>query len=134
MGDWADIMIVEDERRLRGFALEILEMEGISAVGAADGCEAIAYFARVLEQGGQMPSILLMDLTMPCMNGYEVYAQIATTPWIDKVTVIITSAVGDEFDPLPGPADTLLLTKPYDVNSLISTLRRVGPNLFAPKK
>ena len=130
MGDWADVLIVEDEKRLRGFALEILGMEGVSAAAAADGCEAMAYFERVLEANGQMPSILLMDLTMPCLSGYEVYEQIASAPWISTVTVIITSAMGDRFDPLPGPADTLLLTKPYDVNVLMSTLRRVAPDLF----
>ena len=130
MAEWADILVVEDEKRLRGFALEILEMEGVSAAGAADGCEALAYFDNVVKQGGEMPSIVMMDLTMPCMNGYEVYSKIVNAPWIDKVTIIITSAVGDQFDPLPGPVDTLLLTKPYDVNILMTTLRRVGPQLF----
>src|SRR5260221_6260388 len=77
MADWADVLIVEDEKRLRGFALEIMGMEGISAAAAADGCEALAYFEKVLASGGQMPSILLMDLTMPCLSGYEVYQQIS---------------------------------------------------------
>ncbi len=134
MGDWADVLIVEDEKRLRGFALEILGMEGVSAAAAADGCEAMAYFERVLEANGQMPSILLMDLTMPCLSGYEVYEQIASAPWISTVTVIITSAMGDRFDPLPrryAAADQTLRCQRPDVHAASSRARLVHRRFVA---
>src|SRR5260370_32010849 len=64
-GNWADVLIVEDEKRLRGFALEIMGMEGISAAAAADGCEALAYFEKV-SRSEEHTSELQSHLNLVC--------------------------------------------------------------------
>jgi CheY-like chemotaxis protein len=126
----ADVLIVEDEKKLRYFASEVFRLENIAAAAVADGCQAMQYFEEVLAHGGRIPRVVLLDLTMPCLSGHEVYKQIAAAPWSAHVTVIITSAAGDKFDTLPGPAETIQLTKPYEVQSLVDTLRRIAPDLF----
>jgi CheY-like chemotaxis protein len=126
----ASILIVEDERRLRYFASEVFRLEGIAATTAADGCQAIAYFDEIIKNGGVMPRIVILDMTMPCMSGLEVYQNIAPAPWIGNTTVIFTSATGDTIAPLPGPAQTLTLHKPYEVDALIDLVRSVAPDLF----
>ena len=127
----ADVLIVEDEKKLRFFASEVFRLENISSAAVADGCQAMQFFEEALTQAGRVPRVVLLDLTMPCLSGYEVYKQIAAASWCGQVTVIITSAAGDKFDTLPGPAKTLQLTKPYEVQSLIDMLHKVAPDLFA---
>ena len=130
MADQADVLIVEDEKRLRYFAGEVFRMEGISAAAVADGCQAVEYFDKIAKQGSTQPRIVILDMTMPCMNGVEVYRHIAAQPWSNMTTVIITSAAGDAVAELPGPAQTLTLHKPYEVTALLETVRRVAPELF----
>ncbi|MEP7286556.1 MAG: response regulator [Chloroflexota bacterium] len=132
MNDQADILIVEDERRLRFFAGEVFRFEGIASAAVSNGCEAIAYFEDILNQGGKLPRIMLLDMTMPCLSGYEVYQQIAAQPWSADMIVIITSADGSRVNLLPGPAQTLILHKPYEVTKLLETIRTVAPDLFQP--
>ena len=127
----ADVLIVEDEKKLRFFASEVFRLEGISAAAVADGCQAMQFFEDVVARGGKLPRIVLLDLTMPCLSGHEVYKQIAAAPWCADVTVIITSAAGDKFDALDGPARTLQLTKPYEVTRLVDMLHKIAPELFA---
>lgn len=130
MADQADVLIVEDEKRLRYFVGEVFRMEGISATAVADGCQALDYLDNIVKQGGSLPRIVILDMTMPCMNGVEVYKHIAAQPWSSATTVIITSAAGDAFTELPGPAQTLTLHKPYEVNALVETVRKAAPELF----
>ena len=133
MADQANVLVVEDEKRLRYFACEVFRMEGISAASVADGCQALAYFEDVVKRRGTLPRIIILDMTMPCLNGVEVYKHIAAQPWSGSTTVIITSAAGDTVVELPGPAQTLTLHKPYEVTALIETVRRAAPDLFPEK-
>jgi CheY-like chemotaxis protein len=126
----AAVLIVEDEKKLRFFVSEVFRLEKIKAATAADGCEAVKYLEDIHSQGGKTPQIVLLDLTMPCMNGYEVYQHIVDAPYAAGMTVIITSAAGDKFDVLPGAAQTIQLMKPYEVATLVELLHNIAPDLF----
>ena len=60
------IIIIEDDRDLRETMKELLEMEGYSVLTAANGREGLDLIAR---EGG--PCLILLDLMMPVMNGWE---------------------------------------------------------------
>lgn len=132
MGAWADILIVEDERKLRFFASEVFKFENLHAEAVEDGCKAIDYFNSVQVQDGVIPRIILLDLSMPCLSGQEVYKHISAAAWSGDVTVIITSAAGERVDPLPGVRQTVFLNKPYEVKDLLDTIRNIAPDLFNP--
>jgi DNA-binding response OmpR family regulator len=130
MTRWADVLIVEDEKKLRQFTGEILKFEGISSAAAEDGCKALDYFKDILAQGGDMPRIVMLDVNMPCLGGLDVYREISRAKWISRVVVIITSAISENIEILPGPAKTLILHKPYDVKALLNMVREAAPDLF----
>src|SRR5258708_18941408 len=94
----ASVLLVEDESKVRYFAGEVLNLEGISAATAADGCEAIAYLEDAVQHGRDLPRIIILDLYMPCMTGHEVYQKLCAASWARDLVVIITSAAGDEFE------------------------------------
>jgi DNA-binding response OmpR family regulator len=131
MGAWADVLIVEDEKKLRFFASEVFKFENINAEAVEDGCKAAEYFNAVQSQGGKMPRVVLLDLSMPCMSGQDVYKGIAASDWGSNTTVIITSAAGEKVDPLPGVGQTISLHKPYEVKDLLDLLRNIAPDLFS---
>src|SRR5690349_4596923 len=59
------VMIVEDEKDAREAMVELIEQEGVTALGARHGQEAL----DMLRQG-QRPSLILLDLKMPVMDGW----------------------------------------------------------------
>jgi|SRR5579859_7776412 len=129
----ASVLLVEDESRVRYFASEVLHLEGLSAATASDGCEAMTYLEEAVQQGSALPRIVILDIYMPCMTGYEVYQKLCAAPWAHNLIVIITSAAGDEFEILPGVAQTLILQKPYAVSDFVALLRQTAPDLFEQK-
>jgi CheY-like chemotaxis protein len=129
----ASVLLVEDESKVRYFAGEVLNLEGISSATASDGCEAMAYLEGAVKRSDQLPRIVILDLYMPCMSGYEVYRKLCSAPWAHDLTVIITSAAGDGFEILAGVGQTLILQKPYAVSEFVSLLHQAAPDLFEHK-
>ncbi len=126
----ASILLVEDESKIRYFASEVLQLEGIAVATASDGCKGLAYLEQAAQRGEGMPCVVILDLYMPCMTGWEVYQKLCAAPWASDLTVIITSAAGDDFLTMPGVAKTLVLQKPYAVKDFLGCLREAAPDLF----
>lgn len=70
--DVASILIVDDDRRFRGIARELLEAEGFDVVGEANDGEAALKAARELK-----PDVVLLDVNLPDLDGFEVAARIS---------------------------------------------------------
>lgn len=112
------ILVVDDEAKLRQMLRVYLEQEGYGVVEAANGREAI-YVARA-----EKPDLILLDLMMPEMGGYEfvrAYAREAATP-----VIMLTARIEDQ-DKIVGlelGADDYV-TKPFNVRELIARVRAV---------
>ena len=92
MHKWPDVLIVDDEKNMRFLASEVFRLEGIIAETLADGCQAVEYFKEVQSKGGVMPRVVVLDMMMPCMDGFEVYEQISAEPWIKGTVLLIATA------------------------------------------
>jgi len=86
------IMIVEDDRFLSSLMKARLEKEGFVVAQAFDGEEAM----EMLKQ--DIPSLIILDLVMPKVTGFEVLQMISITPLLDKVPVIIVSNLAQDSD------------------------------------
>ncbi len=112
------ILVVDDEHKLREMIRVYLEQDGYRVVEAANGREAL-YVARY-----EKPDLILLDLMMPEMGGYEfvrLYAKEAATP-----VIMLTARVEDQ-DKILGlelGADDYV-TKPFNVRELIARVRAV---------
>jgi CheY-like chemotaxis protein len=96
------VLVVEDDAALRQSICEVLEEEGYSAVGAADGSEALAY----LRDHGP-PCMILLDLMMPRLNGWEFRAEQEQDPRIAGVCTTIMTAASN------------LVTRPLDAQHFL---------------
>jgi len=85
----ARILIVDDERDNRELLAIILDHEGFIVVTAASGAEALEIVAK------QPPDLILVDIMMPDMDGYEVTAAIKSDPATKHVLVVMISALDD---------------------------------------
>ncbi len=112
------ILIVEDDFDIREALTQILEEEGYPVRGAANGKEALEVAAS-----GPTPSLILLDLMMPVMNGWQFRAEQLQNPRLASVPVLVISA-----DPHVQPkAATLgvagLLKKPVSLDDLLAAVK-----------
>lgn len=116
------VLLVEDVDDSRAIMRMLLEMEGYRVLEASNGLEAVDVAARHYSEIG----LILMDLTMPVMDGYEATRLLLSKEETNRIPVLALSAHCDQ-----GPHDKALaagcrecLGKPVDVNTLIETIRR----------
>src|SRR4030095_10251325 len=114
------ILVVEDEKESRDSLREILEFEGYHVETAVNGQEAL----EALEAGGDRICIVLLDLFMPVMDGWQVIDQLRADGRLDSTQiVIITSAPYRAPTRLPGALP--VFQKPLDLDKVIGEVQRL---------
>jgi two-component system, OmpR family, alkaline phosphatase synthesis response regulator PhoP len=120
------VLIADDEHHIRLLieqALEELEDEGVDILTAADGQEALE---RVREA---RPAVLLLDVMMPRVNGFDVCERLKSELGREAPHVIMLTAKGQAFDRERGAqagADRYV-TKPFDPDELLALVREAIP-------
>jgi CheY-like chemotaxis protein len=104
------ILVVEDDPEVRAAVADILTAEGFRVVEAIHGLEAL----RLL-RAGLRPSVILLDLAMPVMDGFAFLKERGRDPQLAALPVVVTSAAssrrdlrGHDFIPKPAPLETFL--------------------------
>lgn len=119
-GSRAPVLIVEDDPDLRFVHSEILSQEGYPVLTAADGIEAI----ELVERNGP-PAVLLLDLRMPRMNGWDLAARLRQHPVWRRIPIIVVAAhyrISDEAAAIGARA---WLHKPVNMDDLIGVVQRI---------
>jgi CheY-like chemotaxis protein len=109
------VLVVEDHRTVREGMVEALTHEGFVGIPAANGQEALDY----LKSGGQA-SVIVLDLTMPVMNGWTFRKQQQDDPRLAGIPTIVLS--GCESRPFGNDVPAAILQKPVDLRALIALL------------
>ena len=115
------ILIVDDERHNRELLEVMLKPEGFLLLSAASGEEALATVAR------QPPDLILLDVMMPGMDGYEVAGRIKSDPNTKNIPVILLTALDDRNAKMLGlnAGAEDFLTKPVDRAELSVRVRNL---------
>ncbi len=118
------VLVVEDVADLRDFYAILLREEGYEVACASDGSDALRWLSW-------RPDVILLDLMMPVMNGYEFYAKMRDLPG-EHPPVIVVSAVAPMRSALPGIHAAL--PKPFDFTQLLHRVQAAvshGPSATA---
>ena len=86
------VLVAEDDRFLRRAAESALRRHGFDVITASDGEEAL----RLARQ--ELPDIILLDLIMPKLQGFDVLRELKQDPATSSIPVIILSNLGQEQD------------------------------------
>lgn len=118
MGD-AKILVVDDEPRMRKLVRDFLVKEGYLVVEAGDGEEALNLFMQAKDI-----SLIVMDVMMPKMDGYEVCEEIRK---ISQVPIILLTAKSEEKDELKGFSLGVdeYITKPFSPRILVARVNAI---------
>ena len=117
----ATVLVVEDSATQRAMMSELLQEKGLIVRVAKDGVEALEQMQE------NNPDLVLLDIVMPRMNGYEFCRRIKSDPLTQKVPVVMCSAKGEEFDRYWGMkqgADAYI-SKPFHPKELLGTVRQL---------
>jgi two-component system alkaline phosphatase synthesis response regulator PhoP len=123
------VVLVDDEPNIRETVAFILEAEGIEVETGADGVEGLEAVKRC------KPKVVLLDVMMPRMDGYEVCREIRSTPELEGVFVMILTARGqksDEVKALEVGAD-LYMSKPFDDEVVLQVINEVFEGRLASR-
>jgi two-component system chemotaxis response regulator CheY len=105
------VLVVDDERDLREGIAECLELEGYLVKQARNGREALDLAAA------STPAVILLDLMMPVMSGWQVMEALRTNPKLSAIPVIVISASHQL------PADVCVVSKPFRFEDLLQKMR-----------
>ena len=114
------ILVAEDQEDLRAILRDYLTASGYAVIEAVDGRESIAKAAS------EHPDLVLMDIQLPVLDGYEATRQIKELPGLATVPIIAVSSFamkGDEEKARASGCDDYV-TKPYSPVDLLRLVRR----------
>jgi len=119
MAEKARLLLVDDEPSIVKMVGKRLEVEGYEVLVAADGQEALAK-ART-----EHPSLIILDLRLPKLNGYEVCTMLKQDPRYQKIPILMFTAKAQEKDEKLGIAcgADAYLRKPFQAQELLGRIR-----------
>lgn len=122
------ILVVDDERHIVRLVQVNLERAGYEIVTAYDGVEALE------KVKSENPDMVVLDVMMPRMDGFEVLKNLQADPRYQNIPVIMLTAKAQDADIFKGWASGVssYLTKPFNPRELLVFVERIFQSLDEP--
>jgi DNA-binding response OmpR family regulator len=118
------VLCIEDEQEMIDLVDMILTREGFQVVGAAGGMQGL----QILSDMNPLPKLVLLDLMMPDLDGWEVYQRMKAEPTTKDIPVIIITARAQSIDKVLGLQIAKVddyITKPFAPADLLRSVEKV---------
>ncbi len=112
-----DVLVVEDESYLCDLIADVLETEGHTVRKASNGLEALQHVRE------RKPDIILLDLMMPIMDGWEFISALKSEGEWAGIPVVIITAIYDVKRTQLDTGAAAVITKPFDIDQLADIVR-----------
>jgi two-component system cell cycle response regulator DivK len=115
------ILVVEDTEDNRQILRDLLDMAGYEMVEAHDGADGVAKAAE------HKPDLILMDIQMPVMDGYEATRRIKANPELKAIPIVAVTSYalsGDEEKTRAAGCDAYI-AKPYSPRQMLAKVREI---------
>jgi DNA-binding response OmpR family regulator len=122
MGNTNRVVCIEDEPEMIDLVRLILSRKGFQVVGAMGGREGLEVIAR------EKPDLVLLDLMMPDMDGWEVYQKMKANEATKNIPVIVVTAKAQSIDKVLGLHIAKVddyVTKPFGPQELLESVEKV---------
>lgn len=114
------VLVVDDDADLREAIEFVLRRAGHQVVTASDGAEALAWLRRPEFH----PCLVLLDLMMPGMNGFELRTAMTADPALSTIPVVVITGSGLPAERGAGGFRADVLAKPITLPALVGTVQR----------
>jgi CheY-like chemotaxis protein len=108
------VLVVDDDLDIRDVLVELLEGEGYRVSAAGDGQQALREASR------NPPDVILLDLMMPVMSGWQFRAAQLRDPVLARIPVVVLSAFANDLDV------AAFVPKPFFIEEVLDTIRRIA--------
>ena len=122
MAEKKRILVIEDEAEMIDLTRIVLEREGYKVLGADGGARGL----EMIKQ--EKPDLILLDLMMPDIGGWEVYRQVKADQELAQIPVIVVTAKAQSIDKVLGLQVAKVddyITKPFGPKDLLESIDRV---------
>ncbi|MGD8604231.1 MAG: response regulator [Anaerolineales bacterium] len=116
------VVCIEDEPEMIDLVRLILGRRGFLVIGANGGIEGLETVRQ------EKPDLVLLDLMMPDMDGWEVYQQIKADPDLNKIPVVVVTAKAQSIDKVLGLHIAKVddyITKPFGPQELLESVEKI---------
>lgn len=116
------VVCIEDEPEMIDLVRLILGRKGFEVIGANGGVEGLETVRR------EKPDLILLDLMMPDMDGWEVYQQIKADEELRKIPVVVVTAKAQSIDKVLGLHIAKVddyITKPFGPQELLESVEKI---------
>jgi DNA-binding response OmpR family regulator len=115
------ILIVEDDDQLRDLLRIVLQDEGFAVETCPDGKTAMDNLDAA-KRSGKLPVMIILDLTMPVVDGWTVAKWLNADPVLDPVPVIVTSATREQGEKARALHADAYLVKPFSTDEILGVV------------
>lgn len=122
MAGAGSILIVDDDPWIFAAFSRVLRLKGFTVHGASDGAEALDFL-----RSHAAPGLILLDATMPKMDGWAVLKELEKDPLLSRIPVIFLSADPRARGEVLQRSSILFLEKPVDLPTLLETVEQIYP-------
>jgi two-component system response regulator MprA len=125
------VLLIDDDVDIVATVRMILQRDGWDVTAAGDGAEGLAVL-----RGGLRPNVILLDLMMPGVNGWEFCDAVRADPELQGVPVVVVSGAGDVDEKAAAVGAVGHLRKPFELSALREVVRIYGaprPEPSAPR-
>lgn len=119
------VVCIEDEPEMIDLVRLILGRKGFRVIGANGGIEGIDAVRK------EKPDLVLLDLMMPDMDGWEVYQQMKADPELRAIPVVVVTAKAQSIDKVLGLHIAKVddyITKPFGPQELLESVEKILSN------
>ena len=130
------VLVVDDDQAILSVILMLLETEGYAAVGMAESKRVLPFLerAKVAQRDGalRLPAVILLDLMMPEISGYEIAARLSVHEKYARIPIIVMTANYTVRGASAVRGATDWMSKPFHLDRLLAKLERyLSPALVA---
>ena len=122
--DGKAVLVIEDDPDTQDAICGLLEYSGYRAMGVSNGREALDFLKT-----HSAPNVIVLDLMMPVMNGWEFRDLQRADEDLARIPVVVISASGTPQNVVFGTGAVDYVPKPFDPDRLVAAIERITPNL-----
>lgn len=117
----ATILVVDDDPSIVGMLSARLSKRGFNVISASDGEAALE------KMRAQRPALVVLDVMMPKMSGWEVARSMRHDPELEQIKIVMLTAIGEGLSSMTAPLYDVdaKIDKPFDFRELDETIDRL---------